>query len=167
MPNVRLLLVAALGLVLMHGSLAAQQQTKDQMAGTWALVSVDTVGADGARTPTYGPDPKGLLILDGSGHYSLQIRRASLKKIASNNRLQTTPEEDKAVVEALISHFGTYAFDPGSKMLTLHIDTSSFPNWDGTEQKRAVTFDGTEFKMVNPAASGGGGSAELVWRRLN
>ena len=167
MPNVPLWLVATLGLFLMPGSLAAQQQPREQIAGTWALVSVDTVAGDGTRKPTYGPNPKGLLILDGSGHYSLQIRQALLKKIVSNNRLQTTPEEDKAVVEALISHFGTYAFDPGSKMLTLHIDTSSFPNWDGTEQKRAVSFDGTEFKMVNPAASGGGGSAELVWRRVN
>src|SRR3954453_3201562 len=83
MPKVRLLLIAALGLFLMHGSLAAQQQTRDQMAGTWALVSVDTVGADGARKPTYGPDPKGLLILDGSGHYSLQIRRATLTGVSS------------------------------------------------------------------------------------
>ena len=45
-----------------------------------------------------------------------------------------------------------------------HIERFTFPNWDGTDQKRSVTITGDEMKYTNTAASGGG-KAELVWKR--
>jgi hypothetical protein len=44
------------------------------------------------------------------------------------------------------------------------IERCTFPNWDGTDQKRSVTITGDEMKYTNMAASGGG-KAELVWKR--
>jgi len=51
-------------------------------------------------------------------------------------------------------------------ILNFHIERSTFPNWDGTDQKRIVTLTGDEMKYTNPAASGGG-KAEIVWGRAN
>ena len=48
--------------------------------------------------------------------------------------------------------------------LVFRIDASSFPNWDGAEQRRAVTVAGDDMTYVNAAASSGG-TLELVWKR--
>jgi hypothetical protein len=81
---------------------------KDQVVGTWAYVSVDTVRPDGTRQPMYGTNPQGLAVFDGSGHYILMASRADIAKFASANRTEGTPEENRAVVQGMIAHFGTY-----------------------------------------------------------
>jgi hypothetical protein len=43
---------------------------------------------------------------------------------------------------------------------------STFPNWNGLDQKRLITsLTADELKCTNPAASVGG-TAELVWKRV-
>ena len=154
----------ALGVSLPSSDAAAQQKTlKEQVVGTWAYVSVDIVGADGNREPLYGPNPQGLASFDGNGHYILLTARRGQPKFASNNRNEGTPEENKAVVQGSIAHFGTYSVNEADKTITFHIETSTFPNWNGTEQKRPFTVTGDELKWTTPASSGG--SAEVVLRR--
>jgi hypothetical protein len=140
-------------LIVFPGNVAAQS-AKD-LVGTWTAVTAEA----------YGPTPKGSLIFDANGRYSLQLMRPDLPKFAANNRLQGTPAEYKATVEGSISYFGTYAVN--GKELILRVEGSTFPNWTGTEQKRtnlSVTAD--ELKYTNTAPSGGGGNTPLVWRRV-
>ena len=40
--------------------------------------------------------------------------------------------------------------------VNLHIEGSTFPNWDGQDQKRVWTVKGDELKVTNPTASVGG-----------
>jgi|SRR5215813_2625388 len=95
--------VLVLGVVLSAGEVCAQT-TKD-LAGTWTLVSVVTE-QDGTKTDTFGPHPKGILMVDVNGRYVIAIARAGLPKVASNNRTTATPEENKAIVGGSITHFG-------------------------------------------------------------
>src|SRR5205809_6697758 len=97
-----------LGLALLAGSAAAQ--SAKQLVGSWTAVSVDG----------YGPNPKGSLIFEANGRFSLQLMRADLPKYASNSRIQGTPAEYKATVEGSISYFGTYSVS-GSD-LTFHVE---------------------------------------------
>ena len=143
---------------------AIGQGLKQKFVGTWTIVSVDTIRSDGNRTPIYGSNPKGILIFDESGHYSLQIMRADLPKFASNNRIQGTAEENKAIVHGVIAHFGKYSVNEADRTLTFHVETSSFPNWSGTDQKRPFTFTGDQLTYTDARASGGG-SAEVVWKQ--
>jgi hypothetical protein len=48
-------------------ALAEGQTLKQQIIGTWTLVSNDNVAANGSRRQIFGPHPKGILILDASG----------------------------------------------------------------------------------------------------
>jgi hypothetical protein len=154
----------ALGVFLPSTDAVAQQKTlKEQVVGTWAYVAVDIVGADGSRVPLYGPGPQGLASFDSSGHYILMTARRGQAKFASNNRNEGTGEENKAVVQGSIAHFGTYTVNEADKTITFHIETSTFPNWNGTEQKRPFTVTGDELKWTTPASSGG--SAEVVLKR--
>lgn len=154
----------ALGASLLSRDAVAQQKTlKEQIVGTWAYVSVDIVGADGSRVPLYGPSPQGLASFDSSGHYILLTARRGQGKFASNNRNEGTPEENKAVVQGSIAHFGTYTVNEADKTITFHIEASTFPNWNGTEQRRPFTVTKDELKWTTPASSGG--SAEVLLKR--
>ena len=150
-----------LGVVLSAGEVFAQ--TAKDLAGTWTLVSAVTEQG-GNKTDTFGPNPKGILIVDANGRYVLAIARADLPKVASNNRTTATPEENKAIVQGSITHFGTLSVNAADKTMTFKIETSTFPNWDGTEQKRPFTVTGDELTYTVPAASGGG-TATMVWKR--
>ena len=154
-----------LGVTLPSSDAVGQQKTlQEQVVGTWTYVSVDTVRPDGSRVPTFGPNPQGLASFDSNGRYVLLVARLGQPKFASDNRMEGTPEENKAVVQGSIAHFGRYTVNEADKTITFHIETSTFPNWNGAEQKRLFTLTGDELKWMIPAASGGG-SAEVVLKR--
>ena len=160
-PTLGMLGLLFLGVVLAAGAVCAQP-AKD-LVGTWTLVSVVTEQG-GTKTDTYGPNPKGILMVDANGRYVITFARADLPKVASNNRTTGTPEENKVIVGGSLFHFGTVAVNAADKTLTFKIETSSFPNWDGIEQKRPFTVTGDELKFTAPAASGGG-TLTAVWKR--
>jgi hypothetical protein len=140
-----------------------EKMLKEQLVGTWTYVSVDTIRPDGSRVPMYGPNPTGLAVFDSNGRYILMTARSGQPKFASNNRTEGTPEEYKAVVQGSIAHFGRYAVNEADKTITFHIETSTFPNWNGAEQKRPFTLTGDILKWTTAASSGG--SAEVVLKR--
>ncbi len=139
----------------------AVAQTAKDLAGSWTLVSV-TNEKDGQKSEPFGPNPKGSLMLDGN-RFSIVILRSGRPKFASNNREAGTPDENKATVQGSIAYFGTYSVN--GKDLVLHVEGSTFPNWEGAEQKRHLTVAGDELRYVNPAPSTGSGTAQLVWKR--
>jgi hypothetical protein len=142
----------------------AAAQTGKDLIGSWTLVSV-TNEKDGQKVEPYGPNPKGSFMLDGK-RFSIVVVRPGRPKFASNNRLAGTQEENKETVQGSIAYFGTYSVSETDKTLvTLHIEGSSYPNWEGAEQKRVLTVVGDEMKFVNPTISTGAGTAQLVWKR--
>jgi hypothetical protein len=158
--------MTVLGLALLPGSAVSQQKSlKEQLVGTWRLLIDDEVRPDGSKNPIFGPNPNGIVIFDAGGHYALELARTGNPKFKSNNRTQGTPDENKAVVGGTLAHFGAYSLDEASKTLTFRIEASSFPNWEGTVQKREITLNGDDLKWITPQASGGG-TAELYWRRI-
>jgi hypothetical protein len=145
---------------------SASAQNASDVVGTWALVSSVTE-KDGAKTDQFGSGAKGMMTLDANGHFMLTIIGPNLPKFASNNRADGTPEENKAVVSKSIAMIGTYSINSADKTLTLNVDSASFPNWNGTEQKRLlVSSTKDELKYVTPAASSGG-IGTVTWKRAN
>jgi hypothetical protein len=134
-------------------------------AGFWTIVSVDKVNQDGSKgEPAFGPNPKGFLVFDSSSHYVLQIISAGLPKFSSNNRMRGTAEENKAVAQGMVAHFGKYSVNQADLTVTFHIERSSFPNLEGTEQRLPFTITGDQlnFSLVTTQ---GGGSVGAVWER--
>jgi len=66
--------------------------TAVSLAGTWTLVAADVIHADGTRARDYGAAPRGLLMIDAQGHYSLQIFKAERPQFSSgeNQRMAFT-----------------------------------------------------------------------------
>jgi hypothetical protein len=143
---------------------AQAKVTKKQLVGTWSVVAV-TNEVDGKKIDLYGPNPQGQFIFTREGHFSFEYIRPGRHKFASGNRTTGTPEENKEAMAGSLGMFGTYmANSDGS--ITLHITGSSFPNWDGTEQKRRAEINGDEMKWINPTASTGSGTAITILRRV-
>ena len=81
--------VTALGLILLPGGPAAQQKTlKDQIIGTWTFVSGLDVHPDGRKTDRWGPNPKGIFMFDGHGHFAQFITRSDLPKFTAEDLLR-------------------------------------------------------------------------------
>jgi hypothetical protein len=141
-------------LALPIGEVAAQSIAA--VAGTYSAVSI----------PVYGDNPRGMLLLTAEGYYSLIITRAEMPKIAAGARTKGTPEENKAVVDGSIAHFGRYTIDDGGQAITFNIETSTFPNWNGTTQKRALKVEGDMLTYSVATPSGGGAPTDLTWKRV-
>lgn len=157
------LMCLVLGLIA-RDAIGQQKSLQDQVVGTWSYVSVDVVQPDGKWVPLFGPHPHGLAVFDRSGHYILMTARDGQQRFASTNRMEGSADENKAVVQGTIAHFGTYTVNEADRSITFHIETSTFPNWNGTEQKRPISVTGDELKWVTPASTGAG-SAEVVLTR--
>jgi hypothetical protein len=157
--------IAALGLGLISGSAVPQQNSlKEQLTGAWTMVSNDNVAPDGTKRQLYGPNPKGILILDASGRYAQIYVWADLPKFKANSRQQGTAEENAAVVHGTTAQLGTWSVDEGSKILMVHIEGSLFPNQAGTDSKRSITLAGDDLTVSNPTP-GSGGKSDSVWKR--
>lgn len=153
----------ALAVAVLSSPVAAQSAS--EIVGTWSLVASVTE-RDGVRTDQFGTGAKGMLILDGTGHFMLTIIGPDLPKFSSNNRASGTPDENKAVVSKSIAMIGDYSVDASDKTLTFKVDSATFPNWNGTEQKRLLSpIDGDVLKYVTPTASSGG-VGTVTWRRV-
>jgi Lipocalin-like domain len=136
-----------------------------ELTGAWTLVAADVIHPDGSRTHDYGDNPKGLLLIDADGHYSLQIYNADRPKFASGDKFKGTAAEYSAAVLGASNHFGTIIVDPSAHTFTLSIESSSYPNQEGTQQKRAYVLKDAELSYRVPARPDGT-VPQSIWRRL-
>jgi len=143
----------------------AAAQSAKSLVGTWAIVSTDTVDASGKKTPTFGANPRGQLVFTSKGRYNIMLASAELPKFAADNRAKGTAQENQAVIAGSIAHFGRYTVDEKDKAFTYHIESSTYPNWNGTAQKRPFTVKGDQLMYTTPAGSAGG-KVDLVWKRI-
>jgi hypothetical protein len=134
-------------------------------AGTWTLAAADVVHPDGSRDHDYGAAPKGLLLIDGEGHYSLQIFKSERPRFESSDKATGTEAEFKAAVLGSSTHFGEISVDQAAGTLTFKIDAASFPNWEGAAQTRRYELKGDELSYRVPPRPNGDVPIS-VWRRL-
>src|SRR4051812_33471626 len=102
---------------------------EEQLVGSWTLVSL-TVGEGADQAFPYGPNPKGTMMVDPNGRLSITVLRGDLPKFASGNRMTGTPDENTAVTRGCISYFGTCRIDEATGVITVHVEGSTFPNFD-------------------------------------
>jgi hypothetical protein len=145
---------------------AQQPSLEEQLIGSWMIVSAVTIRPDGTKTDTFGPDPKGLQIFEKGGRTSAIIVGSNLPKFASNNRAAGTADENKAVIQRSVAFFGPYAFNKADQSFTFQVEGSTFPNWEGTAQKRFIAISGDDLTITIQAGSGGG-TGESRWKRVS
>lgn len=131
---------------------------KQQIVGTWTLVSVYDQLYDGKKLNTWGPDVKGSAAYDRSGRFTYMIVAAGRK------RSEAGP---LAPVGKAIGYFGTYSVDEEDSTITWRIERSTYPNWEGRVRKGKITINGNQLLQVSPPASLPAGTVvpHLEWKR--
>jgi hypothetical protein len=106
--------MTVLGLALVPSSAVSQQKSlKDQLVGAWTLVSRDNTATDGTKGQPFGPNPRGILILEGSGRYAWMVGRPDRPKLKSTNASEVTAAELGAAAQGFGANFGRIGIDDG------------------------------------------------------
>jgi hypothetical protein len=146
-----------LGLAALPSSAIGQQRSlKNQLIGTWTLASWEHVLPDGSKVQSYGTDPKGIVVFDVKDRFFLMFTRPDLPKIASNAPATATPEEAKALVGGSIAYFGKYSVNDADRVISFHLEASTFANQLASDQKGTITSltdDELRYEMI--ALAGG------------
>jgi hypothetical protein len=159
-------ITTALGLLLLAGGAVGQQQSlKEQLVGTWTVVSWEQKKGDGTKLQQFGANPTGIAFFDAGGRYIITVMRSDRARYASNALWQGTAEENKATADGTMTYFGTYLVSEVDRSIAIHIEGSSFPNWNGADQKRFVAITGDQLTLTIRPPSGE--SVDVVWKRAN
>ena len=158
--------VTALGLALLPGSAVSQQRSlKDQIVGTWTIVSQSQTLTNGSKVEAFGANPKGVNVFDANGHFYVIYTRSDMPKIASNNRLNPTAEEAKAIALGSLAIMGTYNVDGAKKTIVARPEASTFANLVGTAQNWTIVSVTADELTYSLQALGDGGQVVTTFRR--
>jgi hypothetical protein len=143
--------ITALGLTLLPGSAVAQQKTlKEQLVGSWTLVSDEATPPTGPKRQDFGANPRGILILDAGGRYAQVHGRTDRPKFkaSADARLVTPAAEYGEAARAFAGNFGTWSANEADKTLTRRYEAALIPNVEGTDTKASVDLSGDELKLT-------------------
>jgi len=149
-------------------SLAQQESLKEQLVGTWTLVSSDQVMPDGSKLKQFGTNPKGINVFEANDRFFLMIASADNSKIASKDpSRKKNAEEVGGLMTESIAYYGTYTVNEAERVVVLHLGGSTCPNQIGTDQKRSIiSLTADELKYSSPAAMPGV-QVHQVWKRAD
>jgi hypothetical protein len=136
--------IAALAITILlcaSATVRAEPKGKPSFAGTWILVAADLEKPDGTRVHEYGEHPKGRMMIDAKGRYSIQIYQPGLPNFAANEP-EPTPKEYHDAMEAASTHYGMVTADWANHILRFAIDEALYPNLRASVQMRSFQFDG-------------------------
>jgi Lipocalin-like domain len=155
--------MAALGLALLPSDLNAQPRSlKEQLIGTWTIVSWEDIAPNGTKRQI--TDPKGFLIFDSGGRYAQVIARSDRPKFNSSG--QPTAEELAAAVEDFFAaNAGTWSVSEAERLLTQQFEAALRPNNEGTAFRSGITLSGDELRLVAVRPLPTGARIDVVYRR--
>jgi Lipocalin-like domain len=157
-------ITAAFGLSLLANSASGQQPSmKEGLVGTWIVVSWEQKKSDGTALRQFGENPAGMAIFDSGGRYLITVMRSDRVKYKSNVLWQGTAEENETTANGTQTYFGTYTVNDADQSIAIHVEGSSFPNWNGTNQKRFVTITGD--KLILTIRPPNGETVDVIWKR--
>ena len=157
--------VVLLGLALLPGNAVSQSKSlKEQLVGSWYLVTQIQERPDGSKQEFYGANPKGINIFSADGRFAVIFTRSDLPKLTGGDRRTATPEEARAILMGTIAYFGTYEVDEAKRTILYRSEGTTFPNQGPTATRLITVLNAEELRYRNPKVTSGG-QLEVVLRR--
>lgn len=145
---------------------ALAQTPNDRFRGSsWRLIS-GRFEQHGRPVLLTAPRLQGFLMFDGNDHFLIVITRSALSKPAPNSGQRGKAKGNIATLPTSIASFGTYSTNEADRTINVHIESSTFPKWIGTDQKRLFVASTDKLRLTDPSRSGGAGAVESVWQRV-
>lgn len=133
--------LALFGIFLLFCSVA-RADVKDQIVGTWKLVSVMYEDQQTKElTPVLGQHPKGSQIATPEGRWLALVT-------AEGRKAPQTDEERAQALRSMISYSGRYRVED-NKVIT-KVEIAWNESWVGGEQVRFIRFDGDKLYIESP-----------------
>jgi hypothetical protein len=149
------------------GALAQPARLKEAIVGDWMLLSLGATRADGSAATPYGPRAMGTAQFEPGGRFAIILINPDIPKFASNDREKPTPAEALTAATGSTAIYGTYSINSADRTLLLHVEASSYPNYNGTDQSRVVkSISETELVLVSPATPNSGATVQLTFKKV-
>jgi hypothetical protein len=117
-------------------------ELRRRIVGTWSLMSVAYEDqATGERTSVYGEHPKGIQIATAEGRW-LALMTAEGRGVPNNDA------ERANALKTMIAYTGRYRVEGGN--VITKVEAAWNEAWVGTEQVRAIRFDGEKLLLQSP-----------------
>jgi len=141
------ILATALALVSSSAIAQQQQQTlRQQLVGTWEYVSL------APASQITGANPKGYLILAGSGRYATASKNPNRPKVAG---------VAARTADGFAANFGTWSVNETDKTLVIHVEGAIQSGIEGTDVKSTISLNGDELRATNSETK-----ATAVYKRI-
>ena len=163
---IRFLALSALCVGLVPAS-AHSQSLKEQLLGTWTLVSWTQVVGDVEEPGLMGRDAIGQIMFAPDGHMCFNAMRRTRPKLGGQGPLAGTPEEKVAAYDSYVGYCGRYDVNEEERALVFRLELSSYPNWTGATQKRFAEVTGARLRLNTPPIPVRGKQmvSTVVWER--
>ena len=147
-------------------STAGPARPRENLIGTWKLVSATSIRADGERIQLYGQRPVGLLTYTHEGRMTVVLGDGDRKRLSNEDWQSTSDAERAEAFSTLIAYAGRYTFE--RDRVIHHVEIASIQNWVNTDQVRFVTITASRLTLRTPPRTlfGEQRIQELVWEKL-
>ena len=155
--------VAALTPTLLPSNLNSQQDAlKEQLVGTWTIVSWVDIAPNGTKRQI--ANPKGFLIFDSGGRYAQVISRPDRPKFKSPS--EPTVEELAAATEDFFAaNAGTWRVSEAEKLLIQIFEAALRPNNEGTLFRSGISLSGDELRLTSVRPLPTGSRIDVLYQR--
>lgn len=138
----------------------------EDLAGTWSLETWTQEFDDGRVAHPMGEFPIGQLTYTPSGRMCGIISARGRGNFATETQWQASTEERASAYDSFLAYAGDYSVE-GSDVVH-RVEISLYPNWVGTEQRRAVTMRGNELQLTGRIDEGTAEArtVRLSWTRM-
>jgi hypothetical protein len=143
--------------------IAQQGSLRQQLVGTWSLVSAEVTTPNGTKRQPFGTNPKGTLVFDANGQYATVFGQSVRPKF--NKPDEPTTEERAAAQASFAANYGTWSVNEADKTLTFKFEGALVPNNEGSEVEWLLaSLSGDQLKLSRPGAASGS-RVEFMYRR--
>ncbi len=139
----------------------------EKFIGTWKLLGCEHRLSGGEVVYPIGKEAKGILIYTADGYMSGALMAGGRKAFQTRELFSGTEEEKAAAMETYVHYAGR--FEVKDSEVLHYVETSLFPNWVGSTQKRRYYFsEGNRLELsVGPFISKGQKqTAHLFWVKV-
>lgn len=159
-----------------------KKSLKEQVIGGWELIEYVSESKSDRSQKNYpmGNDVQGMLVYSSNGSMSVHLQLPGQTPFQSDSPLKGSEQELAEAAKRCLAYSGSFTVEEEGRTSSIQHDiiNCSFPNWQGTKQRRfasiesidgetvlELTPDEAERKM--PKEQAGDGTLCLRWRKLS
>ena len=142
---------------------------REQLIGTWRLISYETVGIDGSAVHPMGRDAVGFIMYLADGYMSANLMMPGRALFTGGGAGTATQAELCAASAGYFGYAGQYEVDEAEHAVRHHIEVALVPNLVGSTQFRRVAFEGARLILEGETVPMAGRVAApvITWERVD